>query len=355
MTRDLNQETRNKALVLEAFDTLFNRRNFEAATSWCTDASAAAGGRLESSSTSFFQKHDSMKDLAMSSIDASASGQFRIGDITINRLGYGAMRITGPGIWGPPSDRNAALATLRRLPAVNVNFIDTADSYGPDVSEELIREALHPYKGLLIATKAGLTRQGPDQWASDGRPAYLIAQAKGSLRKLGVERIDLWQLHRIDPRVPRDEQFGAMRQLLDEGIIRYAGLSEVSVADIEAARRVFPVRTVQNRYNIVDRSSEDVLDYCAANDIGFIPWFPLAAGELTGPGGMVDRVATAHDATSGQVALAWLLQRSPVILPIPGTLRVAHLEENVAAANLSLTPEDIAELEQPASQDERKR
>jgi pyridoxine 4-dehydrogenase len=195
----------------------------------------------------------------MGSIDASASGQFRIGDITINRLGYGAMRITGPGIWGAPSDRNAALATLRRLREIGVNFIDTADSYGPDVSEELIREALHPYEGLLIATKAGLTRPGPDQWISNGRPAYLIAQAKGSLRKLGVEQIDLWQLHRIDPRVPRDEQFGAVRQLLDEGIIRCAGLSEVSVADIEAARRVFPVATVQNRYNLVDRGSEDVL------------------------------------------------------------------------------------------------
>jgi len=291
----------------------------------------------------------------MSSIDARASGQFSIGEITINRLGYGAMRITGPGIWGPPSDRAAALATLRRLPEINVNFIDTADSYGPDVSEELIREALHPYKGLLVATKAGLTRQGPDQWAPDGRPAYLIAQAKGSLKKLGVDRIDLWQLHRVDPRVPRDEQFGAVRQLLDEGLIRYAGLSEVSVADIEAARRVFPVKTVQNRYNLVDRSSEDVLTYCAANGIGFIPWFPLAAGELTGPGGAVDRLAKAHGATSGQVALAWLLQRSPVMLPIPGTLRVAHLEENVAAAKLSLAPREIAELEQLASQDDLKR
>jgi pyridoxine 4-dehydrogenase len=280
-----------------------------------------------------------------SAIDASLSGHFRIGDITINRLGYGAMRLTGTGIWGPPSDRRAALATLRRLPEVGVNFIDTADSYGPDVSEQLIREALHPYEGLLIATKAGLTRQGPDQWTPNGRPAYLIAQAKGSLRKLGVEQIDLWQLHRIDPRVPRDEQFGAVRKLLDDDIIRHAGLSEVSVADIEAARQVFPVATVQNRYNVVDRGSEDVLAYCAANNIGFIPWFPLAAGELTRPGGLVDRIASAHGATTGQVALAWLLQRSPVILPIPGTLRVAHLEENVAAARLSLTPEEIAELD----------
>jgi pyridoxine 4-dehydrogenase len=277
--------------------------------------------------------------------DARLSGRFQIGDITINRLGYGAMRLTGPGIWGPPSDRSAALDTLRRLPEIGVNFIDTADSYGPDVSEELIHEALHPYKGLLIATKAGLTRQGPNQWTPNGRPAYLIDQAKGSLKKLGVDQIDLWQLHRVDPNVPRDEQFGAVRQLLDDGIIRHAGLSEVSVADIEAARRVFPVATVQNRYNLVDRSSEDVLAYCAANNMGFIPWFPLAAGELTRPGGVVARVAEAHDATAGQVALAWLLQHSPVILPIPGTLRVAHLEENVAAAGLALTPREIAELD----------
>jgi pyridoxine 4-dehydrogenase len=281
----------------------------------------------------------------MTSIDAGAAGQFRIGDVTINRLGYGAMRITGPGIWGPPSDREAATATLRRLPEIGVNFIDTADSYGPDVSEQLIREVLHPYEGLLIATKAGLTRLGPDQWRPDGRPAYLIAQAKGSLRKLGVEQIDLWQLHRIDPRVPRDEQFGAIRQLLDDGIIRHAGLSQVSVADIEAARRIFRVATVQNRYNLLDRSSEDVLAHCAANDIGFIPWFPLRAGELIRPGGPVARIAQAHGATAGQVALAWLLRRSPVILPIPGTLQVAHLEENVAAASLSLTPEEIAELD----------
>jgi pyridoxine 4-dehydrogenase len=280
----------------------------------------------------------------MSSSGATASGQFQIGDITINRLGYGAMRLTGPGIWGPPHDRKAALATLHRLPEVGVNFIDTADSYGPDVSEELIREALHPYRGLLIATKAGLTRPGPGEWPPNGHPAYLIAQAKGSLRKLGVEQIALWQLHRIDPHVPRDEQFGAVRRLLDDGVIRNAGLSEVSVAEIEAARRVFPVATVQNRYNLVERQSEDVLAYCAANKIGFIPWFPLAAGELTRPGGTVARIAEAHGATAGQVALAWLLQRSPVMLPIPGTLRVAHLEENVAAAGLALAPEDVAEL-----------
>jgi aryl-alcohol dehydrogenase-like predicted oxidoreductase len=289
-----------------------------------------------------------LKFSIMGPIDARASGQFTIGETTINRLGYGAMRLTGPGIWGAPSDRGAALATLRRLYEIGVNFIDTADSYGPDVSEELIREALHPYEGLLIATKAGLTRPGPDQWIPNGRPSYLIAQAKGSLRKLGVEQIDLWQLHRIDPRVPRDEQFGAVRRLLDDGIIRHAGLSEVSVADIEAARRVFPVATVQNRYNLVDRGSEPVLAYCDANNIGFIPWFPLEAGELTRPGGVVDRVAKARGATAGQVALAWLLQRSPVILPIPGTVRVAHLEQNVAASSLSLTSEEVAELDTAA-------
>jgi len=288
------------------------------------------------------------RTLPLSEVDASASGQFRIGDITINRLGYGAMRLTGSGIWGPPSDRSAALATLRRLPRLGVNFIDTADSYGPDVSEQLIHEALHPYEGMLIATKAGLTRPGPDQWVSNGDPAYLIAQAKGSLRKLGVEQIALWQLHRIDPRVPREEQFGAVRQLLDDGIIRHAGLSEVSVADIEAARRIFRVATVQNRYNLIDRGSENVLAYCAANGIGFIPWFPLAAGKLTEPGGSVDRIAKAHRATVGQVALAWLLQHSPVILPIPGTIQVAHLDENMAAATLSLTPEEIAELDDAA-------
>jgi len=209
----------------------------------------------------------------------------------------------------------------------------------------LIRAALHPYDGLLIATKAGFTRPGPGKWVMNGRPEYLIAQTKGSLRKLGVERIDLWQLHRIDPHVPRDEQFGAVRHLLDEGIIRHAGLSQVTVADIEAARRAFPVVTVQNHYNWVERGSEDVLAYCAANDIGFIPWFPLAAGKLTTQGDAVARIAQAHGAQAGQVALAWLLHKSPVMLPIPGTLHVAHLEENVAAASLSLTAEEYAALD----------
>jgi len=284
----------------------------------------------------------------MTAINASAAGQFRLGDIEINRLGYGAMRITGAGVWGPPPDRQAALATLRRLPEIGVNFIDTADSYGPDVSEELIREALHPYDGLLIATKAGFTRSGPDRWRINCRPEHLIESAKGSLRKLGVERLDLWQLHRIDPNVPRDEQFGAVRQLLDEGLIRTVGLSEVSVDDIAAARQVFPVATVQNRYNLVERDHEAVLAYCTTNNIGFIPWFPLGAGKLARPGALLDRIATAHEATPGQVALAWLLQHSPVMLPIPGTLQPAHLEENVRAAALTLTPEAIAALDAAA-------
>ena len=277
--------------------------------------------------------------------NAALSGSFKLGDISINRLGYGAMRITGRGVWGPPADHAAAVATLKRLPELNVNFIDTADSYGPDVSEQLIREALHPYKGLLIATKAGLTREGPDRWTSNGRPDYLIERAKGSLKKLGVDRIGLWQLHRIDPKVPAGEQFGAVRKLLDDGIIAHAGLSEVSVAEIKAAQKVFPVATVQNRYNLVDRGSEDVLNYCTENGIGFIPWYPLAAGKLTGPGQAVARIAAAHKATAGQVALAWLLQRSPVILPIPGTGQVSHLEENVAASALKLTPADVKLLD----------
>lgn len=274
----------------------------------------------------------------MSLPNAAASGMLRIGgDIEIHRLGYGAMRVTGPGIWGPPANREEALRTLRRLPELGVNFIDTADSYGPDVSERLIRESLHPYTGLLIATKAGLQRGGPDQWTPDGRPEYLIEQAHRSLQKLGVERIDLWQLHRIDPRVPRDEQFAAVRQLVDDGVIRHAGLSEVSVEEIEAARRVFPVATVQNRYNLADRGSEDVLDYCELHGIGFIPWYPLAAGGLARPGSALDQAVQHHGASPGQIALAWLLRRSPVMLPIPGTSSVKHLEENIGAAGIDLS------------------
>ena len=274
----------------------------------------------------------------MSHPNAAASGTFRIGgEIAIHRLGYGAMRITGPGIWGPPANRDEALRTLRRLPELDIDFIDTADSYGPDVSEQLIREALHPYPGLLVATKAGLLRDGPDQWTPDGRPEHLIEQAHRSRQKLGVERIDLWQLHRIDPRVPREEQFAAVRQLIDEGVIRHAGLSEVSVEEIEAARRVFPVATVQNRYNLADRGSEDVLEYCEQHGIGFIPWYPLAAGDLARPGSALDQAVQRHGATPGQIALAWLLRRSPVMLPIPGTSSVRHLEENVGATGIQLS------------------
>ena len=277
--------------------------------------------------------------------NAKSAGTFKIGGaIEINRLGFGAMRITGKGVWGPPSDRAGALRTLKRAPELGINFIDTADSYGPDVSEELIREALHPYDGLLIATKGGLTRPGPDHWVPNGRPNYLITQAKKSLKKLGVERIDLWQLHRIDTNVPRDEQFGAVKQLLDEGLIAHAGLSEVSVADIEAASKHFPVATVQNRYNLADRGSEDVVEYCEAKGIGFIPWYPLAAGDLARPGGRLDTIAKKLGATPGQIALAWVLKRSPVILPIPGTSKVAHLEENVAAAGLVLSDGDFKAL-----------
>lgn len=282
----------------------------------------------------------------MTTPNAGPSGQFDLGGFTINRLGYGAMRVTGRGIWGPPADKAGALATLKRLPQLGVNFIDTADSYGPDVSEELIREALHPYDGLLIATKGGLTREGPDRWTPNGRPEYLIERAKGSLKKLGVEQIGLWQLHRIDPNVPRQEQFEAVGKLIDDGIIANAGLSEVSVEEIEAAQKVFKVATVQNRYNLVDRGSEDVLDFCTARGIGFIPWYPLAAGKLTEPGQAVDKIAKAHKATAGQVALAWLLQHSKVILPIPGTSSVKHLEENVAAAALQLSEDEVKALDE---------
>ncbi|MDQ0471643.1 aldo/keto reductase [Labrys wisconsinensis] len=282
----------------------------------------------------------------MAELDAAKSGSFRIGgDIAVHRLGFGAMRVTGRGIWGEPADRAEALRTLRRLPDLGVTFIDTADSYGPDVSEELIREALHPYHGLLIATKAGLTRTGPDQWIPLGRPDYLIQQAHKSRRRLGVEQIGLWQLHRIDPKTPRDEQFGAVKALLDDGVIRHAGLSEVSVAEIEAAAQVFPVATVQNRYNLVDRASEDVLDYCQKHGIGFIPWYPLAAGDLARPGSLLDTIARRHGAAPSQIALAWVLKRSPVMLPIPGTSKVSHLEENVAAADIVLSDEDFAALD----------
>jgi pyridoxine 4-dehydrogenase len=276
---------------------------------------------------------------------AEKSGTFRVGgETSVHRLGFGSMRLTGPGIWGPPANRAEVLRTLRRLPELAVNFVDTADSYGPDVAEELIREALHPSGDMLIATKAGLARTGPDRWTPLGRPEYLIQQAHTSCHRLGVEQIGLWQLHRIDPKVPREEQFGAVKTLIDAGVIRHAGLSEVSVAEIRAASKVFKVATVQNRYNLLDRSSEDVLNYCASQGIGFIPWFPLAAGDLTKPGAILDSIARRHRATPGQVALAWILRRSPVMLPIPGTSKQSHLEENVAAAGIDLNDAEFLAL-----------
>ena len=281
------------------------------------------------------------------SATATSAGAFKIsGDLKVTRLGYGAMRITGEGIWGPPEDHDAAIAVLKRLPELGVDFIDTADAYGPEDSENLIHEALHPFNGIHVATKGGFARHGPGIWAEVGRPEYLRQCCLMSMRRLGVEVIDLWQLHRIDPKVPREEQFGLMKELQDEGKVRHLGLSEVSVEEINAAQEVFEVATVQNRYNLIDRQSEDVLDYCEQHGIGFIPWFPLAAGKLSKPGGAVAEIAAAHDATAGQVALAWLLARSPVMLPIPGTSSVEHVEENVAAAELELTADELARLDQ---------
>ncbi len=283
----------------------------------------------------------------MSQPNAAKSGTFKVGgDIPVHRLGFGAMRLTGRGIWGEPADRAECVRTLKRLPELGINFIDTANSYGPDVSEKLIREALYPYKGLLIATKGGFQRPGPDHWVTDGRPDYLIQEANKSRTKLGVEIIDLWQLHRIDPKVPRDEQFAAVKSLLDNRVIRHAGLSEVSVADIEAASKVFPVATVQNRYNLIDRGSEDVLIHCERKNIGFIPWYPLAAGDLAKPGSVLDQIASRHKAKPSQVALAWILKRSPVMLPIPGTSKVAHLDENMAAVDITLSDADFSALDQ---------
>jgi pyridoxine 4-dehydrogenase len=279
-------------------------------------------------------------------INAAQSGRFRIGGaFDVNRLGFGAMRIVGRGVWGPPTDRAEALKTLRRLPDLGVDFIDTADSYGPDFSEELIHEALAPYGKIHVATKGGLARTGPNIWVPLGRPEYLIQQAYTSRWRLGVETIDLWQLHRIDSKVPAKEQFDAIASLIKDRVIRCAGLSEVSVADIQAASKVFPVATVQNRYNFIDRTSEAALEYCAKHGIGFIPWAPLDAGESAQPGSALDAIARKHKAAPGQIALAWLLKRSPVMLPIPGTGKVAHLEENVGAAAIELSDDELATLD----------
>ncbi|WP_050053206.1 aldo/keto reductase [Pseudarthrobacter siccitolerans] len=267
---------------------------------------------------------------------------------TVHRLGFGAMRIVGDGVWGEPADRQAALDVVRRAVELGVDFIDTADSYGPNISEEILAEALYPYKaGLKIATKVGFTRTGPHQWIPVGRPEYLRQQTELSLRKLKVDTLDLLQLHRIDPKVDAEEQFGVLRELQDEGKVRALGLSQVSVEELEAAGKYFTVSTVQNRYNLTDRSSEDVLRYSEENGIGFIPWAPISAGELAQPGGPLDEAAKRLGATTSQVALAWLLRRSPVMMPIPGTGSVKHLEENLAAAGITLDDETCAGLEAP--------
>ncbi|MFG2061270.1 aldo/keto reductase [Micromonospora sp. NPDC048871] len=277
---------------------------------------------------------------------AKASGTYRIGgDLTVDRLGYGAMQITGPGVWGDPKDPAEAVRVLRRAYELGVTFIDTADSYGPFVSELLIKKALHPYADdLVIATKAGLSRSGPSDWRPLGRPEYLRQQCELSLRHLGLESIGLYQLHRIDPKVPLADQLGELVLLKEEGKIRHIGLSEVTVEQIEAAREIAPIASVQNLYNLVNRKAEEVLTYCEGNDIAFIPWYPIATGELARPGGPLDAISTEHGATPAQLALAWLLRRSPVMLPIPGTSSVAHLEENVAAAQVTLSDTEYETL-----------
>jgi len=276
---------------------------------------------------------------------AAAAGTLALGgDLTVNRMGFGAMRLTGAGIWGPPTDRAEAIRVLQRAVELGVNFIDTADSYGPNVAEELIAEALHPYPGVVIATKGGLERPGPDRWVENGRPEYLRRQLEGSLRRLRVDRIDLWQLHRIDPKVPADEQFAALREFRDEGLVRHLGLSEVTTEEIDRARKIVPIVSVQNRYNVQDRKWEGEVDYCERDGLAFIPWFPLSAGSL-GEGGALHRIAERHGASVYQIALAWLLARSPATLVIPGTSTVAHLEENIAAAEIRLSDRDMKELD----------
>ncbi|PZE76167.1 MULTISPECIES: aldo/keto reductase [unclassified Curtobacterium] len=277
---------------------------------------------------------------------AAASGTFRIGgDLEVHRLGYGTMQLTGPGVWGPPKDHDEAIRVLKRSVELGVDFFDTADSYGPYVAEELLREALHPYgDDIVIATKAGLTRTGPNEWPPVGRPEYLRQEAEMSLRRLGLERIDLFQLHRIDPKVPLEDQIGELAKLQDEGKIRHIGLSEVSVDEVKAAQEIATIVTVQNLYNLSNRSSEDLLDWSEEQGIGFIPWFPLATGQLSGEGSPLSELAKQHDASPSQLALAWLLKRSPVMLPIPGTSSVAHLEDNLAGALIDLTDDEFEAL-----------
>lgn len=274
------------------------------------------------------------------------TGEFMFGnDLRVSRLGFGAMRITGKGVWGEPPDRAEAIRVLRRAVELGINFIDTADSYGPNVSEEIIAEALHPYPaGLVIATKGGFERPGPDQWMENGKPEHLRSACEGSLRRLRLERIDLYQLHRIDPKVPVEDQLGTLKDLQAQGKIKHIGLSEVTVAQIQQARKIVHIVSVQNRYSVTDRGSEDVLDYCEKQKLAFIPWFPLAAGRVMGANSPISRVAARLHASPSQVALAWLLARSPVMLPIPGTSKVAHLEENVAAVDLKIDQDDMREL-----------
>lgn len=283
-------------------------------------------------------------------VSAKASGTFAIGgDMVVNRLGFGAMRITGDGVWGEPKDVGESKRVLQRAVELGVNFIDTADAYGPDVSERLIGEALAPYaNGVVIATKGGLTRQGPAKWLPVGRPEYLQQQVEMSLRRLKLERLELWQLHRIDAKVPVEESLGVIKLLQEQGKIRHVGLSEVSVKEIEQARKVIDIVSVQNKYNIGDRAAEDVVDYCTEHKLAFIPWSPVAAGKLAQPGSKLEEVAKQQDATVSQLSLAWLLQRSPVILPIPGTSSVNHLEENIAAANVTLSAAEWAAIEAAA-------
>lgn len=282
----------------------------------------------------------------MSVTPVSAGGTFAIGnDLVVNRLGFGAMRLTGDGIWGPPTDPAACRDVLRTAVDMGVNLIDTADSYGPEVSEELIAEALHPYAdGLVIATKAGLVRGGPNDWSADGRPSHLREACEGSLRRLKLETIDLYQLHRIDPKVPAEEQIGTLLELRDEGRIRHIGLSEVTTEQLEQVLRTAEVATVQNRFNLTDRRWDDVVDVCAAHSIGFLPWFPIATGRLARHGGVADQIAAAHGATPAQIALAWLLRRSPTMLPIPGTSSVDHVRENCEAATIDLSDDEFDQL-----------
>jgi pyridoxine 4-dehydrogenase len=285
-----------------------------------------------------------------SNVSAAASGTFAIGgDLKVHRLGFGAMRITGDGIWGEPKDAEECKRVLRRAVELGVNFIDTADSYGPEVSERLIGEALAPYKsGVVIATKAGFTRQGPNQWREVGLPQYLQQQVEMSLRRLKVERIELWQLHRIDPKVPVEESLGVIKKMQEQGKIRHVGLSEVKPKEIDQARKVIDIVSVQNKYNIGDRAHEDVVEYCTKHGLAFIPWFPVAAGKLAQPGGKLDATAKKHGASVSQLSIAWLLHRSPVVLPIPGTSSVKHLEENVAAGSVKLSDAEWGEIEAAA-------